>query len=143
MDAWYPWIKAVHVIAVISWMAGLLYLPRLYVYHAQVPADSDQARTFVTMERKLMHMITVPAATLAWIMGLILAAQLGPGLNYWFYAKIILVILMTIFMFAAERWRRDLAAGTNTKTPRFFKRANEIPTVLMIVIVILVVAKPF
>ena len=143
MDAWYPWIKAVHVIAVISWMAGLLYLPRLYVYHAQVPADSDQARTFVTMERKLMHMITVPAATLAWVMGLTLAGYLGGSMNYWFYAKFVLVILMTAFMFAAERWRRDLAAGTNTKSPRFFKRANEIPTVLMIVIVLLVVAKPF
>jgi putative membrane protein len=143
MDAWYPWIKSVHVIAVISWMAGMLYLPRLFVYHAQVPADSDQARTFVIMERKLMHMITVPAATVAWVLGLILAGYLGGSMNYWFYAKFVLVVAMTVFMFAAERWRRDLVAGTNTKTPRFFKRVNEIPTVLMIVIVILVVAKPF
>jgi putative membrane protein len=143
MDALYPWIKAVHVIAVIAWMSGLLYLPRLYVYHAQVPADSDQARTFAIMEKKLMHMITVPAATLAWVLGLTLAGYLGGSMNYWFYAKFVLVVLMTAFMFAAERWRRDLAAGTNTRSPRFFKRANEIPTVLMILIVILVVAKPF
>jgi putative membrane protein len=139
----YPWIKAVHVISVIAWMAGLLYLPRLFVYHSRVAKESEAAQLFVTMEKKLMHMITVPAATLAWIMGFILASQLGPGLNYWFYPKIILVIAMTIFMFAAERWRRDLAAGTNTKSPRYFKLANEIPTVLMIVIVILAVAKPF
>ena len=139
----YPYIKALHVIAVIAWMSGLLYMPRLFVYHAQVPADSEQAKTFVIMERKLMHMITVPAATFAWILGLILLSQLGNGMNYWFYPKFVLVVLMTAFMFAAERWRRDLAAGTNTKTPRFFKRVNEIPTILMILIVILVVAKPF
>jgi putative membrane protein len=139
----YPWIKATHVIAVIAWMAGILYLPRLFVYHVQAPKDSDQARTFVVMEKKLMHMITVPAATLAWILGFILAAQLGPGLNYWFYPKLFLVIAMTIFMFAAERWRRDLAAGTSTHSARFFKRVNEVPTVIMILIVLLAVAKPF
>jgi len=143
MDSWYPWLKAVHVIAVISWMAGLLYLPRLFVYHAQVAPESEQAKTFVTMERRLMHMITVPAATLAWLLGIALAGNLGAGLNYWFYPKLILVILLTGFMFAAERWRRDLAAGTSTKSARFFKRANEIPTVLMILIVLLAVAKPF
>ena len=143
MDSWYPWLKAVHVIAVISWMAGLLYLPRLFVYHAQVAPESEQAKTFVTMERRLMHMITVPAATLAWLLGIALAGNLGAGLNYWFYPKLILVILLTGFMFAAERWRRELAAGTNRHSPRFFKRANEIPTVLMILIVLLAVAKPF
>ena len=143
MDDWYPWIKAVHVIAVISWMAGLLYLPRLFVYHAQAPKDSDQARQFAVMERRLMHMITVPAATVAWVLGLVLAARLGGGLNYWFYPKLILVLLMTAYMFAAERWRRDLAAGVSTKSPRFFKLANEVPTVLMILIVLLAVAKPF
>jgi putative membrane protein len=143
MSDLYPWIKALHVVSVIAWMAGLLYLPRLYVYHSRVAKESEAAQLFVTMEKKLMHMITVPAATFAWILGIILAAQLGPGLSYWFYPKIILVIAMTIFMFAAERWRRDLAAGTNTHSARFFKLANEIPTVLMIVIVALVVAKPF
>ncbi|HXQ46961.1 MAG TPA: protoporphyrinogen oxidase HemJ [Caulobacteraceae bacterium] len=143
MEAWYPWIKAVHMIAVISWMAGLLYLPRLFVYHTQVAKDSEAARLFVTMERKLMHMITVPAATVSWVLGLILAAQLGAGLNYWFYPKLVLAILLTIFMFAAERWRRDFVAGANTRSERFFRRVNEIPTVLMILIVLLVVAKPF
>ena len=139
----YPWIKALHVIAVISWMAGLLYLPRLFVYHTQVEKGSATDKMFITMERKLMHIITVPAAFFAWILGVILASQLGGGMNYWFYLKIILVIAMTAFMFAAERWRRDFAAGTNTKSARFFRRANEIPTVLMVLIVILVVAKPF
>ena len=143
MASAYPWIKAVHVIAVIAWMAGLLYLPRLFVYHTQVPKGSETDKMFITMERKLMHMITVPAATVAWVLGIALAAQLGNAMNYWLYAKVILVILMTGFMFAAERWRRDLAAGTNTRSARFFKRANEVPTVLMILIVILVVAKPF
>lgn len=139
----YPWIKALHVIAVIAWMAGLLYLPRLFVYHTQVEKGSATDKMFVTMERKLMHMITVPAATFAWLLGIILAAQIGAGMNYWFYAKIVLVLVMTGFMFAAERWRRELAAGTSAKTTRFFKRVNEIPTVLMVLIVILVVAKPF
>jgi protoporphyrinogen IX oxidase len=139
----YPWIKALHVVAVIAWMAGLLYLPRLFVYHTQVEKGSATDKMFVTMERKLMHMITVPAATFAWLLGIILASQIGAGMNYWFYAKIVLVIVMTGFMFAAERWRRELAAGTSTKSTRFFKRVNEIPTVLMILIVILVVAKPF
>ena len=143
MASAYPWIKAVHVVAVIAWMAGLLYLPRLFVYHTQVPKGSDTDKMFVTMERRLMHMITVPAATVAWVLGIVLAAQLGNAMNYWFYAKVILVIVMTGFMFAAERWRRDLAAATNTRSARFFKRANEVPTVLMILIVILVVVKPF
>jgi len=143
MASAYPWIKAVHVVAVIAWMAGLLYLPRLFVYHTQVPKGSDTDKMFITMERKLMHMITVPAATVAWVLGIALAAQLGNAMNYWFYAKVILVIVMTGFMFAAERWRRDLAAATNTRSARFFKRANEVPTVLMILIVILVVVKPF
>lgn len=143
MESWYVWIKSVHVIAVIAWMAGLLYLPRLFVYHAQVAKDSEAAKLFVTMERKLMHMITVPAATLAWVLGLVLVSQLGGGMNYWFYPKFALVIVMTGYMFAAERWRRDFAAGRNARSPRFFKIANEVPTVLMILIVILVVAKPF
>ena len=143
MGGWYLWVKALHVVAVIAWMAGLLYLPRLFVYHAQVPAESDQAKTFATMERKLMHAITVPAATLTWILGMIMASQLGRALEYWFYPKLGLVILMTIFMFAAERWRRDLAEGKNKHSARFYKRVNEIPTVLMILIVALVVAKPF
>ncbi len=77
MENWYLWIKSVHVIAVIAWMAGLLYLPRLFVYHAQVAKGSAAAKLFVTMEKKLMHMITVPAATLAWVLGLIMAAQIG------------------------------------------------------------------
>jgi putative membrane protein len=143
MEAWYPWIKAVHVVAVISWMAGLLYLPRLFVYHAQVAKDSEAARLFVTMERKLMHMITVPAATLAWVLGLVLVGQIGAGIQGWLYVLLLLAVLLTVFMFQAERWRRALAAGTSTKTARFFKRANEVPTILMILIVLLVVAKPF
>lgn len=143
MSELYLWVKAVHVIAVIAWMAGLLYLPRLFVYHSQVPPDSEMAKTFVVMERKLMHMITVPAATLAWVLGLFLVSQIGLAGMGWLHTKLLLVVLMTIYMFAAERWRRDLAAGVSTKSSRFFRIANEVPTVLMILIVILVVTKPF
>jgi putative membrane protein len=143
MSALYPWIKAVHVIAVISWMAGLLYLPRLYVYHAGVLPGSESAAMFQRMERKLMHMITVPAMTLTWILGLILVSQIGLAGQGWLHVKLALVVLMTIYNFVAERWRRDLAAGNNAHSPRFFRLVNEIPTVLMILIVLLAVAKPF
>ncbi len=143
MGDWYVWVKAVHVIAAIAWMAGLLYLPRLFVYHSEVAPDSDSAKLFIRMERRLMHAITVPAATVTWVLGLVMVTQIGLYRMGWLHGLLFLAVLLTIYMFAAERWRRDLAAGRSTKSAKFFRIANEIPTFLMILIVLLAVAKPF
>ena len=92
MDEAYLWIKAVHVIAIISWMAGLLYLPRLFVYHTQVPAESAQSALFKVMERRLMHAITIPAATVSWILGLWMISEIGLAGNHWLHAKLMAVV---------------------------------------------------
>ena len=145
MSGAYPWLKALHIIAVIAWMAGLLYLPRLFVYHAEVPTGSDRAATFMVMERRLMRGIMNPALVLTYVFGLGLAAT--PGIidwgSGWIWAKLALVLLLTGFHGLLERWRRDFAAGRNRRPARFYRIVNELPTVAMIAIVILVVVKPF
>ncbi len=143
MSGAYPWIKAVHVIAVIAWMAGLLYLPRLFVYHTQVAADSDTARLFKVMERRLMVAITIPAGVIASILGLALVMEIGLAGNGWLHAKLTLVVGLAVMNGLMESWRRALAADRNRHSTRFFRMANEVPTLLMIGIVILVVVKPF
>jgi putative membrane protein len=143
MSDYYLWFKAVHVIAVISWMAGLLYMPRLLVYHCGVEAGSEQSALFKVMERRLMHAITIPAGTVVWIMGLILLSQLGLKGNGWLHAKLVLVLGMTVVNFLLERWRIAFAHDANRHSARFFRMVNEVPTVLMIAIVILVITKPF
>ena len=143
MSDYYVWFKSVHVIAVISWMAGLLYLPRLFVYHSGVAVGSDQSELFKVMERRLMHAITIPAATVAWIMGLLMVSELGLKGHGWLHVKLLLVVLMTVTTVFFERWRLDFAHDRNTRPSKFYRIANEVPTLLMIVIVVLVVAKPF
>jgi protoporphyrinogen IX oxidase len=141
----YPWLKSLHIIAVIAWMAGLLYLPRLYVYHAGVPPGSDQAATFVVMERRLLRGIMVPALAMTYVFGLLLL--LTPGTvdwrEGWIWAKLALVLLLTVFHLALAGWRRTFAAGRIPHSPRFFRIINELPTLAMIAIVIFVVVKPF
>jgi protoporphyrinogen IX oxidase len=141
----YPWLKALHIIAVIAWMAGLLYLPRLYVYHAAAPAGSDRAVTFEIMEHRLLRAIMLPAAVMTYAFGLLLAAT--PGVvdwrQGWIWAKLALVVLLTLFHLLLERWRRDLADRRFTHSPRFYRIVNELPTLAMIAIVLLVVVKPF
>ena len=141
----YPWVKSFHIIAVIAWMAGLLYLPRLFVYHADVPSGSNRAAMLGVMERRLLHGIMLPAAVMAYGFGLMLAAT--PGVvdwrQGWIWAKLGLVVLLTIFHILLARWRRDLATGRLSHTPKFYRVMNELPTVAMIVIVVLVVVKPF
>lgn len=141
----YPWIKAVHIMAVISWMAGLFYLPRLFVYHAERAAvGSELDQTFQIMERKLLRVIMNPAMIVAWIAGLILilmgAFDWGSA---WAWIKIVCVVLMS----AAHGWmaarRKDFAVGRNTRSGRIYRLANEVPTVLMLLIVIAVVVRPF
>jgi protoporphyrinogen IX oxidase len=141
----YPWLKALHIIAVIAWMAGLLYLPRLFVYHAGVPADSNRAAMLQVMERRLLHGIMAPAAIMTYGFGLLLAAT--PGIvvwrEGWIWAKLVLVAVLTVFHLLLARWRRDLAAGKQSHSVRFYRIVNEVPTLVMIGIVVLVVLKPF
>jgi protoporphyrinogen IX oxidase len=141
----YPWLKALHIIAVIAWMAGLLYLPRLFVYHAETPAGSDRAATFAVMERRLMRGIMLPAVVMTYLFGIAVAAI--PGVvdwgGGWIWAKLGLVLLLTVFHGLLEGWRRDFAIGRNRRPARFYRIANELPTLAMIAIVILVVVKPF
>jgi putative membrane protein len=139
------YIKAFHIIAVIAWMAGLLYLPRLFVYHAMSKTGSEQSETFKVMERRLLRYITTPAMLAAWIFGLILA--FSPLIDWskdgWFHAKLLLVVVLSGFSGLLAKWTKDFAADRNTHTPRFYRIVNEVPTVLMILIVILVVVRPF
>ena len=145
LAAAYPWLKALHIIAVIAWMAGLLYLPRLFVYHAAAPGGSDRAATFEIMERRLARGIMLPAAAMTYIFGIMLATV--PGMvdwqRGWIWTKLGLVLLLTLFHGLLERWRRDFAARRNTHPARFYRIVNELPTLAMIGIVVLVVVKPF
>jgi putative membrane protein len=143
MTGWYGVVLVLHVVAVISWMAGVLYLPRLYVYHCQVGPDSDTARLFQVMERKLLHAITIPAGLAAWLFGLTMTAQIGLSGQGWLHAKLALVLGLTAYTLMLERWRRAFVRGAYPHSERFFRIVNEIPALLMIVIVSLVVLKPF
>lgn len=139
----YEVLKALHIVAVIAWMAGLLYLPRLFVYHADAEVGSKQSETFKVMERRLVYAIMEPAQGAVWVLGLLLAWRgdwWGAG---WFHAKIALVLLLTGVHHLYGRWRKTFAADQNTRPARFFRWWNEVPTVLMIAIVFLVVLKPF
>jgi len=139
----YSWIKALHVIAVISWMAALLYLPRLMVYHCAAEAGSVQSETFKVMERRLLKAIANPAMIATWLAGLYLAFAGGWFVAGWFHGKLLLVLALSAAHGFQSRWVRAFAQDRNTRPARFFRMANEVPTVLMIGIVILVVVKPF
>jgi putative membrane protein len=140
----YDWIKALHVIAVIAWMAGMLYLPRLFVYHADAAIGSDKSETFKIMERRLLRAIINPAMLAALAFG-IWMLFLNPDLlhAHWFHAKLGLIIAMTALHGALAHWRKAFAKDSNIHPAKFFRIINEVPTVLMIVIVILVIVKPF
>ena len=140
---YYLWIKAFHVIAVIAWMAGMLYLPRLYVYHCKAPAGSPQSETFKVMERRLLRAIINPAMIATWIFGLAMAwtGELwGQG---WLQAKLVLLAGMMAAHGALSRWRKDFEADRNRHSQRFYRIVNEVPTLLMIGIVLLAILKPF
>jgi putative membrane protein len=144
----YDWIKAFHVIAVIAWMAGLLYLPRLFVYHCAAEPGSVQSETFKLMERRLLRAIMTPAMIATWLLGLWLAwhgpdSRAGWFSSGWLQAKLVLVVALSGLHGMMARWVRDFAADRNPHSGRFYRLINEIPTVLMIVIVILAVVKPF
>jgi protoporphyrinogen IX oxidase len=139
----YLWIKAFHVIAVIAWMAGMLYLPRLFVYHCDAAKGSVQSETFKVMERRLLKAIINPAMIVAWVLGLYLAWDGGWFRSGWLHGKLALVLGLSAVHGLYARWVRDFAADRNTRPARFYRVWNEAPTVLLIGIVILVIVKPF
>jgi protoporphyrinogen IX oxidase len=141
----YPLIKSAHILAVIAWMAAILYLPRLYVYHATAAPGSATSETFKVMERRLLRGIMNPAMTATLVFGAVLA--LTPGLvdwqRGWIWAKLALAAMLIGYHHVLARWRRNFAEDRNRHSPRFFRIANELPTLLLIAIVVLVVVKPF
>jgi putative membrane protein len=139
----YPWIKALHVVAVISWLAGLLYLPRLFVYHADAVAGSQPSETFKVMERRLLTVIMTPAMAITWVLGLWLAWQGGYLAAPWLHAKLALVIALSALHGYLAAATRAFSEDRNSKPAKHWRLVNEIPTVLMIAIIILVIVKPF
>lgn len=147
MASLYDWIKAFHIIAVIAWMAGMLYLPRLFVYHCAAEKGSVQSETFKVMERRLLRAIIDPAMIAVWILGLTLA-WLGPDSHYgwfasgWLQAKLALVLVLSALHGMFARWVKHFAADKNRHSQKFYRIINEVPTFLLIGIVILAVVKP-
>jgi putative membrane protein len=139
----YLWAKALHVIAVIAWMAGMLYLPRLFVYHANAPKGSPQSETFKLMERRLLKAIINPAMIVTWVLGLYLAWDSGYYRELWLQLKFLLVLAMSALHGFLTRAVRSFAEDRNARSPGFWRLVNEVPTVLLILIVILVIVKPF
>ena len=146
LDGLYPWLKALHIISVVAWMAGLLYLPRLFVYHAGSAVGSQQSETFKVMERRLLRGIMNPAMGGAYIFGiltLLTPEMIDNWRSGWFHAKVVFIVALTVYHHALARWHKDFAADANKRPARFYQLMNEVPTVILIAIVILVVVKPF
>ena len=139
----YEWIKALHVIAVISWIAGMLYLPRLFVYHCEAEIGSKQSETFKVMERRLLRAIMNPAMIVTWLAGLYLAWAGHWFSHPWLHAKLLLVVVLSGVHGFFARCVKDFAGDRNRRSQKFYRIINEVPTVLMIAIVILVIVKPF
>ena len=139
----YDWIKAFHIIAIIAWMAGMLYLPRLFVYHCEAEIGSKQSETFKVMERRLLKAIINPAMIVTWLAGLYLAWSGDWFASPWLHAKLALVLALSAVHGFFSRWVKDFAADQNRRSQKFYRIINEVPTILMIFIVILVIVKPF
>ena len=145
MSSLYLWLKALHVISVIAWMAGMLYLPRLYVYHCGAERGSVQSETFKTMERRLLRGIVDPAmiATYAFGIALLLMPEAPSWREPWLLAKIALVLALSAMHGLFAKWRKDFEHDRNTRSARLYRFVNEVPTLLLIGIVILVIVRPF
>ncbi len=145
LSDWYPWIKALHILSVIAWMAGMLYLPRLYAYHAAAEPGSVQSETFKVMERRLLRGITNPAMIAAVVFGVLLieASPFTVLETGWFWVKVAALVAMFWIHGNLSRWRRDFERDANRHSQRFYKIMNEVPAVLIVLIVIMVVVKPF
>lgn len=140
----YLWLKALHIIAMVAWMAGMFYLPRLFAYHAESSVGYDKAETFKVMERRLLRIIMNPAMIATWLFGILMVVA-NPDIvqGGWFHAKFALVLGMSALHGVFSKWRKVFERDENKRPPKFYKIWNEVPTVLMIIIVILVVVKPF
>lgn len=145
LSDYYEWIKAFHIISVIAWMAGMFYLPRLYIYHCDAEIGSDKSETFKIMERRLLRAIINPAMIMSFFFGGLLL--LTPGIvdwsSGWIWVKLVCLFLMGGFHGELSKWRKEFEADQNKRSQKFYRFANEFPTVLMIIIVIMVVTKPF
>lgn len=141
--ALYDWLKAAHVVAVIAWMAGMLYLPRLFVYHCDAPKGSPQSETFKVMERRLLKAIINPAMIASWVLGLYLAFAGGWFAAGWLHVKLALVVILSVVHGMLAKTVKQFAADQNERPARFYRILNEVPTALMIGIVVLVIVKPF
>lgn len=139
----YHWVKALHVVSFVAWMAGMLYLPRLFVYHVGAPAGSPQSETFKVMERRLLRGIMLPALLLTWATGLFLAWRGGFFVAGWLHAKLLLVLIMTGMHGYLSKIRKTFVADANQKSAGFYRVLNEVPTVLLLLIVALAVVQPF
>lgn len=142
-DRAYLWVKAVHVIAIISWMAAMLYMPRLFIYHCDAPKGSAQSETFKVMERRLRDIIMNPAMVIAWVLGLWLAWRGGWLASGWFHVKLVAAVALSAVHGYFSAAVRAFAEDRNTISARHWRMINELPTLLMIVIVIMVIVKPF
>jgi len=138
----YLWVKALHILAIIAWMAAFLYLPRLFVYHCQAEPGSVQSETFKVMERRLLRGIMNPSMVVAWAAGLALMVNVEAWTEGWFHVKATCVVILTGLHMAAARWRRDFAADANRRSERFYRIMNEVPALLMVIIVVMVVVRP-
>ncbi len=144
LQSFYPWIKAAHVVAMVSWMAGLFYLPRLFVYHAERAAvGSELDQTFQVMEDKLLRLIMRPAMIATWVLGVVLVLSGGWWSSGWLWVKVAGVAALSAFHGWCVARQHDFALGRNSRTGRTFRIANEVPTVLLLIIVVMVIVKPF
>ncbi len=139
----YAWGKVIHVISIIAWMAGVFYLPRLFVYHADVPPNSDSAKLFEIMERRLYGVIMTPAMVLSLASGFFLVSITDIWSAGWLHIKLTAVLGLVIYQLLLNYWRKALASGTCVRTSKFFRIINEIPTLLLVIIIICVIIKPF
>ena len=144
MEDYFLWYKSIHIISVISWMAAMLYMPRLFMYHTRAKRDSEMDKTFQIMELRLLRIIMNPALLLTYFFGLLTAYIYGfEALGMWFHLKMLAVLMLTVFHGLLAKWRKDFSQGKNIRSEKFYKIINEVPTILMVFAVILVVVKPF
>ncbi|MGA0596996.1 protoporphyrinogen oxidase HemJ [Enterovirga sp. CN4-39] len=139
----YPTLKSLHIISLVAWMAGMFYLPRLFVYHVDAPAGSPQSETFKVMERRLLKAIINPAMVSTWVFGLWLAWEIGAFRDGWMHAKLVFVLILSGLHGVLVRRMREFAEDRNTRSARYYRIINEVPTLCLIAIVVLVVFKPF
>lgn len=143
LGEYYLWVKAVHIIFVIFWMAGMFMLPRYFAYHCQCDVGSTEDGKWIEREQKLMRIIINPAMIITWIMGITLVLHIGLGAGGWLHIKLLLVFLLSGFHGMLSRWRKNFAVGERKRSEKFYRKVNEVPAIFIIFIVLLVITKPF